>query len=276
MSDSDDPPEDKPNGDAVSHGMWAWLQRATIRVNKKRKTDNEFEQPPDRAANWTAIGTAVIAAFTIALSLVSFYQLREMREAGKQTDNLICLYGQQVAQLTKQATAAVDAANAAKSAAGIAREQMVLDTRPWINLIPGLGVPEIGDLAPNTAIGIQFTISNPGKTAAVDLKWETFNQLVRPGQFIEPRYVPMDAKLTTKMYPAGSSTPNVTLRGKTIHPARENQSWQGRKTWEELAIRITYLDVIDATHPVHVTESCIFVIYSDAASQQCPTHNTQN
>lgn len=176
----------------------------------------------------------------------------------------------------KQLTQMRKATRAATKAANIAAAQIVLDARPWINLIPGEGVPNSGAVPANTAIGAQFTISNPGKTAAVDLKWETFNILVHPGAFVEPRYAPLDPTWTTKMYPGNSSTPNVTLRGPTIHSAAENKLWQNRKLWEELAIQITYRDTVDVTHPIHTTEACIFVIWSNAANPQCPEHNYQN
>jgi len=177
---------------------------------------------------------------------------------------------------SRQACAAITAADAARDAAKVATEQMVLEMRPWINLIPGEGVPDSGSIRPGTAIGVQYTISNPGKTAALDLTWESFNALVDPGKFVDPKFVQEDSLWTTKMYPGQSSTPNVTLRGPTIHSSAEDRLWESRKKWEELAIRITYRDSVDVTHPVHVTESCIFVIYSNAANPQCPGHNTQN
>lgn len=170
-----------------------------------------------------------------------------------------------------------DAARAAQIAAEAAKksaDMMVLEERPWISLTPGEGVPDGGIVPPKTAIGVQYSISNPGKTAAVDVIWETFNTLVRPGGFVEPVYRPLDPLYTKKFYPANGTAPTTTFSGSIIHSNAELRLWQDRKMWEELAIRVSYKDTLGGTP--HVTESCIFVIFSNAANPQCPKHNYQN
>lgn len=228
---------------------------------KKKQTDACIYKP-DQTPLWKdglAVATLLVGAFVAYI----YWNQR-------------AIMNKQLCQMVKQYPELQKSAEAAKEAADVATQQMILQERPWINLIPGEGVPDSGSVPDKAAIGVQFTISNPGKTAAIDLKWETFNILVRPGQFVEPHYVPMDPTWTTKMYPGSSSTPNVTLRGSMIHSAAKNKAWQARKLWEELAIRISYRDNIDVKHAVHVTESCIFVIWSNAANPQCPSHNYQN
>jgi len=62
----------------------------------------------------TAIAAAVSALATVAIMIWAGLQWKEMDDAGKQTDRLICLYGQQVAQLSKQASDTHDLAVNAK------------------------------------------------------------------------------------------------------------------------------------------------------------------
>ncbi|MGI9103230.1 MAG: hypothetical protein ACR2IF_12405 [Terriglobales bacterium] len=219
----------------------------------------------------TTIGNKLVVGLTLVIAVSNLFFVIYARKQWK-------VMGGQLDQMAQQLPELQRAAKAAEDNARIATQQMIIDARPWMNLIPGEGVPNAGPISSGAAIGVQFTISNPGKTAAIDVKWESFNTLVRPGNFVEPRFTPMDPKRWSRnMYPPNSATPNVTLRGPAIHSIGENKRWQEGKMWEELAIRVSYRDSIDPNHPVHVTESCIYVIWSNAANPQCPSsHNYQN
>lgn len=100
-----DPPIDKPRQQSWLRFIgFAKRQIREYRTEQKKKKD--AESPEERTARLTARATVWIASFTVVLALVSFFQWREMRGSGAQTDQLISLYGQQVSQLTKQAGAA--------------------------------------------------------------------------------------------------------------------------------------------------------------------------
>jgi len=61
------------------------------------------ERPETKAARWTAIATAVIAAFTIALAFVGWLQYREVVNSSESLDRMNRIYRGQAAQLNRQA-----------------------------------------------------------------------------------------------------------------------------------------------------------------------------
>lgn len=105
------------------------------------------------SAFWTTFTTALILVTTVIYTIYSRKQwgtmeaqLQEMKGSGAQTDQLICLYAQQVMQLSRQvsemeklsghtqeqADQTKRSADAAKSAAETAREALLRSQRPWV------------------------------------------------------------------------------------------------------------------------------------------------
>jgi hypothetical protein len=72
---------------------------------------------------WTALATVVMAITTIAYTIYARRQWKEMQGSGKQTDRLLCLYQQQLAQLTKQVGDTHELAERTKDLAGHMKDQ---------------------------------------------------------------------------------------------------------------------------------------------------------
>jgi hypothetical protein len=153
---------------------------------EQRKAKKQYEQPADRAARRTAWATIWIAGFTLVLAVVSYLQWQELKGSDKQTDRLLCLYQQQLAQLTKQAGDTHDLAVAAKTQAAqtinlatethnlavnasnqvaiiqgqldLARQQLRVEHRSWIT------IQHNGNLLDD--FSTQIKIVNKGKSIA--------------------------------------------------------------------------------------------------------------
>jgi hypothetical protein len=135
------------------------------------------------------VGYAMIAAFQLkAMS----GQLDQLRGSSTQTDKLISLYQQQLAQVTRQAgnterlaIAAGDQAVAAKTSADTAQSSLraTIDNfhqeqRAWVG-VSTLGIPG-GTLAEGNTVSAIVTISNLGRTPAQRCYMETGVNLLTP------------------------------------------------------------------------------------------------
>jgi hypothetical protein len=112
-------------------GLIEYVKRKT----KERKAKSKEEQPTDKAARRTTLATIWIAVFTSVLAGVGYFQWSEMKASGNQTDQLICLYRDQLAQLFRQASDTHELAEQAKKSSGIAERTLGVfeaQQRAWV------------------------------------------------------------------------------------------------------------------------------------------------
>jgi len=111
MSDADKTKKPTRKNKAFGYKFFIWLHHEINRRHHERAAKNELKRPLDWPAYWTAVATGWIAIFTVVLAVTSYLQwctmsgqLNEMKGSGQQTDALLCLYRQQLAEMQKQST----------------------------------------------------------------------------------------------------------------------------------------------------------------------------
>jgi hypothetical protein len=105
----------KPNGNRWWSRLVAYLKRKA----HERKAKKNEEAPEPRSIRLTMWSTVAIAVFTVVLACVSYFQLREIKQAGvesgEQMNQMIEQSRRQAAQLSRQAGETHDLAIAAKA-----------------------------------------------------------------------------------------------------------------------------------------------------------------
>jgi hypothetical protein len=146
--------------------------------------------------------------------------------------------------------------------------QLEADQRAWI----ALQASEVTQETTNGKIGIQFTIANAGRTPAREMKWESFDELVKPKDFVTPEYAPMeDGDLYYPVsFPGNFTKSNTTFYGTKRHSAEELAKWKNQELWEELAVRVTYIDSFGKKRQ---TEACTYAIGAGGNTAHCRTNN---
>lgn len=143
------------------------------------------------SAYWTATATIAMAITTGIYTYYARKQWREMQDSGKQTDRLLCIYQQQLAQLSKQAgdthdlataagTQAVDTGKLAVAAGQQARTgaaQLQVAYRPWVDFESVIAItsPIRGDFPPgggHISFSVKFAIRNTGNAPAMNAVFE--------------------------------------------------------------------------------------------------------
>src|ERR1700685_1921008 len=104
------------------------------------------DQTPTAKYVLEVLAAGILSAYTVAAILqlgAMRGQLAQMQGSGKQTDQLICLYRQQLLELQKQAAHTHQLAAQAKKQAEAAlaaniqtREIFLAESRPWLEFVP--------------------------------------------------------------------------------------------------------------------------------------------
>ncbi len=150
---------------------------------QKRKQIGRWErykQSWKKTAGWNKIMVLLTAVIAMSTGLYSCYerkqlgvmagQLIQMESSSDQTNQLICLYRQQLAELQKQATDTHELAAQAKNQADRTKElgdrtlqAMRIDERAWV----GFSSPEPPVLDRNQPFVVYVPLQNTGKTPAI-------------------------------------------------------------------------------------------------------------
>jgi hypothetical protein len=117
-----------------------WLVGYVKRKYHECRAKKMNETPEQRAIRWTMWSTAAIAVFTVVLAYVSYFQLREMREAGIDT----------------------------KRSIDIAQNALVASNRPWVNAEVQLTGPLTFD-GQGAHLPIMITLKNIGHSPAISV-----------------------------------------------------------------------------------------------------------
>jgi hypothetical protein len=148
---------------------WGWIVNKVVSFANKPKPKKEPENPTDKAARRTAIATIWIAVFTVLLAFVSGFtllilrgQLHEMQGGGIQTDHLLCLYQQQLAEMQKQSLQSqLSSIASTYQAVAVAQSESAM-------LLATSGNPVA---IVNSKFRIPLRITNEGKTQAIDFQY---------------------------------------------------------------------------------------------------------
>lgn len=156
-----------------------------------------------RATVWLAIGTLLLALASIGTLLVMEKQLGEMRGTGRQTDQMICLYGKQVAELQQQASDTREFAIASTDQAIAVTESQraELELKAWPATV-----------ASEKIISVPFLVTNIGKTPATDIDLKIVSVLMARTK--EPDFsYPNSRRAEARMSRLGAGEPMGTPDG---------------------------------------------------------------
>src|ERR1700683_229860 len=243
---------------AIKKILGKYLQPKADRVDPKDATTEEGNKPPrdipaisettpppqsyketchcrpDQTPLWKKLleTAAVFVGFAVAIIYhgqltVMSGQLTEMQDSGRQTDQLICLYRQQLAELHKQASDTHELASQAKTQAGAAlaaniqtREIFLAENRPWLSF-EALGLPDAKGR-------VTVLMKNTGKTPVthatdvdartrvitgkkeIDAFWEQWKKEVLPVRPNPTEVISPNASGQTMSTPDGAYVPTGT------------------------------------------------------------------
>jgi hypothetical protein len=179
----------------------------------ERRTKRANEKPEERSARLTAKATIWMAVFTVVLAAVSGgtlwvlkKQLAEMQSTGEQTDQMICLYGQQLAELQRQSLDTHGfAAASTYQAIAVAQSESA-------RVQPIVGQPVLTLLQP---IEIPYQLANSGKTRAEKVRF-VGDATLWPRNGKDPKFsYSKDSAMLSEEIMASGETSTRTVKGIT-------------------------------------------------------------
>jgi len=216
---------------------------------------------------WTDIAIVILTVgivFAAAVQTVIFKkQWKEMSDAGKQTDQLIRLYGNQVEgikDLAKEERRYADAAEKTLNAT-------LSSDRAWIGV--EFNVPPFDSSnAPGT---IRVSAINTGRSSGIVTKFLT-QEYVYDRFPREPFYMPLQTRASRALLIPGSHSeghfPTSTFDAPTVQSILS-----GRLTLYVYST-VQYTNVRTGTR--HVTHACVYYVPTIKEFQACPSYNDAN
>jgi len=268
LADANDSGDEYAETKKLVRKWWIWLVDKVVGKLQEQKSKKQSEPAADKAARRTAIATIWVALFTAVLAVVSYFQWKELRSSGDQTNRLICLYQQQLGQITKQANDTHDLAVAAgkqadqallqaagtRSLARTSKDALTAVQRAFI-FATNMDVVRVADPSNPSKIGsLEFSITwvNNGTTPTHNMRtyynWLT-PPIALPSDFTYPD-LGDHKSIPIALGPRGvAHTTPILVPAEAIRKIMNHQGHLYIWGWA------TYKDIFQGTKP-HITRFC--------------------